>query len=396
MTLGTHQTTLLPYTPVEKDEAKKNRKNTEQSDALFSLIPLTQLNQGFLKEKRQKSFNTTAYRIFKIATWLIEAPRSVEAFNHLFCKDPLIGKSLSNDSIWLYINTLKALGFQIQRPSPKNQFQYEMLSHPFGLALSEPQFEVIVAAKIYAQLHLSHHEIKTLDGVFKKVLTHSIGKSAPYALLQLFEQSRSLDTDNVHAHQMLLEQAIQQSRLLCITYLSPLKRESIFCFLPEQIFYEQGVMYVRGERPENQGASNLRIDRVKSVTPVSSDIHWSHPDDQSLIKSLRERRCNRTQIILRILATASEFSGFGLQTHHGVYEEEIREIVNDDNQRCQEVRLKVRDWFYLKQRLLACGYPFQILTASDFKQEVQAALSSMLNFYQTEGESSDGRCQPVA
>ena len=65
------------------------------------------------------------------------------------------------------------------------------------------------------------------------------------------------------------------------------------------------------------------------------------------------------------------------------------------------VHLQVRDVFYLKQRLLACGLPFRVLAPQAFKEEMQATLQAMLAMYlppndahaQKEAkEDADGRC----
>jgi hypothetical protein len=49
------------------------------------------------------------------------------------------------------------------------------------------------------------------------------------------------------------------------------------------------------------------------------------------------------------------------------------------------VSLQVRDLFYVKQRLLACGLLFRILAPLDFKQDLADTLHAMLRLYQSEG-----------
>jgi hypothetical protein len=115
------------------------------------------------KNGSRKPMNSTAYRIFKLLQWLVHSPLSVDALNRLFVEDPFIGKPLSNDSIWLYINTLKMLGCKIRRPSPRNNFQYELLSHPFGLMLSDRQLQTLAQVKAFAQQCLLHQEMWTLS-----------------------------------------------------------------------------------------------------------------------------------------------------------------------------------------------------------------------------------------
>jgi hypothetical protein len=94
-----------------------------------------------------KSLNSTAYRIYRILEWLVEKPLTLTEINLKFKADPLIGKVVSSDSILLYMNTLKAIGCEIQRPSPKNSFHYMLLYHPFGMTLTEQHIQLLIKVK---------------------------------------------------------------------------------------------------------------------------------------------------------------------------------------------------------------------------------------------------------
>jgi len=344
------------------------------------------------KSQPRKAMNSTAYRIFKLLQWLIQRPLSVDGLNSLFCADPLIGKPVSNDSIWLYVNTLRTLGCQIRRPSLRNNFCYEMLSHPFGLSLSERHLESLSQAKAFAQQHFSHQEMRVLDGLLKKVVAYSACPEPQQTIERLFTQSRSFDYEGIGHHIEALEGWAAQGQLLWLAYLSPLKGPETFHFLPERLFYEQGVVYVRGERPEFAGPSTLRVDRLLGVQPVL---------EPELSASLYERKEQKTTVVLHLLTdNPASFGGFGLNENHGVYEETCH-WVPDGKDAYYAVHLQVRDVFYLKQRLLACGLPFRVLAPQAFKEEMQATLQAMLAMYlppndahaQKEAkEDADGRC----
>lgn len=334
------------------------------------------------KKTARKAMNSTAYRIFKLLQWLIQSPLSVEALNRLFCEDPLIGKPVSNDTVWLYVNTLRALGCKIRRPSPRNNFQYEMLSHPFGIALSDAQFETLSQAKAYAQQQFTHQEMMVLDGLLRKIVGFSTVEDPQQAVDRLFAQSRSFDYQGRESHIESLEHWIEAEQLLWITYVSPLKGQEQFYFLPEAVYYEQGVVYVRGERPENPGPSSLRIERLLQMQPVTQEALWS---------TLKQRKAETTEVILHLRTQESmQFQGFGLDENHGVYEESCQPIGHESSAFGYEVRLRVRDWFYLKQRLLASGLSFCVVTPDAFRQEMHSTLQAMLAFYKTKGDKSNG------
>lgn len=347
---------------------------------------LEEIDLSLIREKSEpgsgprRSLNSTAYRIFKLLQWLIEAPLTVPGLNQKFLEDANIRKRVSPDTVWLYINTLKALGCVIRRPSPRNGFCYEMISHPFGLTLDERQLETLAQAKIMAQHHFTHQEMLTLDGLLRKVVSQDGYSQQPELVDNLFQQTRSLDSQECRLRVEQLESAILAEDLLQVTYLSPLKGEERFCFLPESIFYRQGVIYVRGERPEYPEPSNLRLDRMLLVQPLQDD---------SLRKGLRLRQALKTEVILRVFVDSPhQFQGFSLDPDQGVYQE--TRLWVEGSKPHYEVRLVIRDSFYLRQTLLSMTIPFAILAPTSFRDEFASTLRNMLDFYQIKGESLDG------
>lgn len=363
--------------PASVDELDEPVELTRLGSALGDAVLESIQFKGKVPSKR--AVNGTAYRIFKLLQWLIQAPMSVDAMNRRFKAEPLIGKAVSNDSIWLYINTLKALGCNIRRPSPKNDFQYEMLSHPFGLSLTEAQLDSLSQAKAFAQQRFTRQEMKALDGLLKKIVAYSVCDNPQEMVEQLFARSRSFDYGELSHHVEALELAIARQQLMQLTYLSPKHGEESFQFLPVSLFYDQGVVYVRGERPEFSQPSTLRIDRVLKVSPT---------EDAEVRALLSARQHLKNEIKLHILApTPAAFEGFGLSENQGVYQESLRWVGSPDLPNGEvpyyEVVLQVREFFFLKQRLLLCGLPFRIFSPEGFREELRQTLESMKRFYQS-------------
>jgi predicted DNA-binding transcriptional regulator YafY len=179
-----------------------------------------------------------------------------------------------------------------------------------------------------------------------------------------------------------LERGLAQQQLVQLTYLSPKHGKEQFQFLPVALFYEQGVVYLRGERPEFSQPSTLRIDRVLDVLPI---------EDAGVKAALQARQALKSEIRLQILAFTQEaFEGFGLDENHGVYQETLRWVsqpeLPDGEASYYEVVLQVREFFFLKQRLLLCGLPFRIFASEGFREELRATLESMRNYYQAPTE----------
>lgn len=399
---------------LSRNPATSGRHPLSDWDAILNEIGLASANleagfeTGLLEEGKtlgdpgdassRQVVNNTAYRIFKLLQWLIQSPLNLKTLNERFCADPRIGKALSNDSIWLYINTLKALGCSIRRPSPKNGFCYELISHPFGLSLSESRREMLARAKAHAQKSFTHQEMLVLDRFFKKVIRHSTVAIPQAGIDELFRQTRSADIETCQEHVRRLEAGLADETLFQLQYHSPVQGDEHFFFIPEMLYYEQGVMYVRGDRENNVGSSSLRVDRILALETIDNEV---------LRSKIRQERSPRVDVQIRIFTPDPiAWTGLDLRPRHGVYAEALlpnrvtADYASNDSAKevCESASpvlfvdsvFQVRDFFYLKQRLLACGYPFQVLSPASFRDDVQTTLQAMLRFYPLAEEASPG------
>ena len=123
---------------------------------------------------KKSNLNSTAFRIFKLLEWLQEKPLSAEEMNQRFLNDPVIGKVVSSDTLWLYLNTLKALGCSIGRPSPTNVFTYKMHSNPFGVYITQTDVDAVLDARKHVEGVLSCDENLKLDTFLALVFTRSM------------------------------------------------------------------------------------------------------------------------------------------------------------------------------------------------------------------------------
>lgn len=321
----------------------------------------------------KKGVNTTAYRIFKLLAWLMESPLSVDELNERFDRDPQIARRLSSDSIWLYINTLKSLGCKIRRPSPRNAFRYELLYHPFGIWLDESDLDVLARVKAFGQNHLGRDEILVLDRFIKKVVGRSVGENPedlPEARVQtLFDQSRSLDYEAYLETIRRLEGWITEAQLLRLSYRSPVRGLRRFYFLPEQLVYEQGVLYIRGDRPEYEDPSLLRIDRIQEAVAAEAP---------EVCRELLARRSHLPEVRL-LLLTETETDVDRLRLDEGDFRID-RLAASPEG---FTLSLQTRDMFSLRQRLLSSGLSFRVLAPDRLREELKSDLQTMLQYYES-------------
>ncbi|MEB3207098.1 MAG: WYL domain-containing protein [Vampirovibrionales bacterium] len=268
------------------------------------------------------TINATASHIFRLLGWLTEAPLTVEQINEKF--EQTIGRKLSSDSIWLYLNTLRALGCQISRPTPTNGFQHELLYNAFSVHLTDSDLRSLIETKSNLELHnATYQEHLAFDRFVKILLANSsflpeptlpsagqLGSAHMFAsstslhlpddefslyqaaqsgrLLQdeYFTKTRSVDYDPHLSMVQTLEQAILTQTGIIVSYRSkrgyPISKFEINP--PERLAYRHGILYLVS--PANNttvltpwhGKSTqedlwLRVERIEQISLLGNHDH---------------------------------------------------------------------------------------------------------------------------
>ena len=219
---------------------------------------------------RQDSFNLTAYRILKILLWLQQEPLTLDMINSRFDTDPLIDKTLSQDSIGLYLNTLKAIGCEITRPTATNGYQYELKYHPFSYELT-PEHIGFFQQLLQQLSSLTVQQISFEDYVhFYQWINTVIENCSNLNKQQLAEEILGSTLTMPYKQLAIiiseLRQAISKQQVLDITYLSPTQNAIRKTFLPIRFHHNRGMFYVLGSTPDRADLTMLRLDRILTYT----------------------------------------------------------------------------------------------------------------------------------
>ena len=315
-----------------------------------------------------QNLNATAYRIFKVLQWLGEGPLNVDELNARLLGDPAIGKSLSSDSLWLYINTLRALGCQIQRPGKRNGFRYTLMAHPFGLNASDDDLDLLVALQQQLEPVLDYQDMLSMEALFTKMLS-----GQPERLQAYYRHSRSVCYSDRQPLIAVLEKAAGDGQLLAITYQSPRRGKERFYYLPETLFYRNGTLFVRGERhPAMAEATLLRVDRMLAAEPFR---------DEAMRKALLNHRQQFSGVTLHFYAdgpeSVNDIDDFGLN--------EKRQWQDD----YLKMTVQTRDWFTLRQKILETGIPIGVVEPESFRQSLAEALTEIGQRYADADDHND-------
>ncbi len=325
------------------------------------------------------ALNLTAYRIYKIFQWLRESPQTVGSINNRLALDPLLGKAVSEDSIWLYLNTLRAVGCEISRPTPSNGFQFVLQQHPFGFHLSEADVELLKQVKARIETRFSYKDVLSFNRWLGELLHHTV---LPATLnvakgeLKKLLGPRNLDYASYDPVIQQLESAIQYLHLLEIDYASASAphdqyRAKTLLFIADRVYAQQGVLYVQGVQHGRKNWVTLRLDRVLAVR---------EQEDSAVRDELISRLREQHPVWIRLFGiTLDSIEPFGM-------DESLYAGMTEEGLPCLELRLMNANFFALKQKLLSLGVPFEVKAPLSLRHEFLETLTQMKALYPVEQE----------
>lgn len=313
---------------------------------------------------KQNSFNQTAYRIFKLLLWLAQEPLTLEEINRRFSTEETVLKSLSQDTLWLYINTLKCLGCKISRPSPKNNYHYELMSHPFTYMLSPTDRVTLREAHTCIDDSLDNWDILHFNYWLRDVFQHASNPDREELAQQFFTEIRMMERVPSETTLQDLELFCRNQTLMDLTYASPLQGSRQFIILPEKVFQHQATLYLLGYTPDREQSVMLRADRILSFQAA---------DDIEMHRLLSQKRENKPVYTLRMLyCTPGQYVSLAEK-------ETIRP--DPDHPEHLLVQLQTDNEFLLIQKLLSSTGTFQVLAPDSLKSALCTMLEKMRRQY---------------
>ena len=360
--------------------------------------------------------NSSAIYLFLLLQWLLEAPHTIEELQDYYLQHPWCGKSLSDDSIRIYLNTLRMLGCEIERPSGKNNFHYHLKGQPFSL--QNPQDIASILLKQFNQL-----EPTTNISVIVQRYT-AITAMLSYCGIPL-TQWQQLKFPPLEAHSFVAtssngvtlqqlvsytQQAIQKTSSFRVEYLPPQYDDStthhalqqvsssssvvVWEVIPVGLLQERGRLYwiclEVPEQPATLGIERmLRYDRIQSIEPTEV-THCKQPLNL-FVEGYRNALPQYHFVIT--CPVGINFMGLGFPQEWFALHSSEQFMSNRTEPPLQYLRYDYRVQtgltFLLQQRLFAIPGIFTIIEAPNaFKQSVQQWFNETLKQYQTTLSSS--------
>jgi hypothetical protein len=375
-----------------------------------------------------RDFNLTAYRIFKILEMLYYGPKTMAQINQLLMQDPLIPKSISLDTLNLCLNTLRMIGCEIQRPSTRTQWQYVLLKNAYALSFSRKDKDLLYQVYSATRPYVSEEEKEQWDKIlhcFRNDLTHPENVAMNRELLEkplnhwmppTVESWDSAKENSIRFQRMLRSALKKASRVedVVVIYYDALGDGylSAYCVSPTNFHQANGRSYMSGpavnvlkrsgqshhlKLPEDmQDATQqrtFRLDRISSIE-LAQEL-FSSEEYEALLANLRQDRRKKMAWVKLYLYTDEPIDNImnmgesvrfvSFQEDPGHYEALCltEEPYFSELSGFWEIMVCLKDVFFIKQKLMFIGLPFNIVEPVALKQDMALTIGKMLSHYET-------------
>lgn len=190
---------------------------------------------------KNPNISLTAYRAIKILKLLLEKPQTSAEIIDVLKQDELTERSVSDDTLRVTMNSLKAVGCKIARPCPKNNYRYILLNHPFKAKFSSS--EIILLSKI-RQYFLNCGQWRTvveLNDFYDRIVAPHCDEE----ILGLLNRKRPFVKVRKEVLKTFYEQDLCKKEIL-MTYATSSKKVEKINFSSERVFCEAGKLYIIG------------------------------------------------------------------------------------------------------------------------------------------------------
>ena len=313
-------------------------------------------NLGIRDLKDLDNISVTGYRIITILKMLLNKPCSDTDINERLKKDILGARDLSRDTICIYINTLRAIGCVISRPSKNTGYKYILKSHPFTLNFNEEEFNGLFNILKNISCFNDWNLMVDIDTLFKTIRDNLSPESRK--LMGFATKPRFLNTDSKVEHKILhsLEKYCKEKRTILLKYLSPESGEKLVEVIADKISFENCALYLWCYNLELDETQYLRIDRIKDIKVVN---------------------LSKTNYKSKLCTIKYKLTGISGLTYVPAIDEKIIERTDKEI----IIEAKVRNKFRYVQKILYYGSDCTLIDPETLKHEIIAKLESMLCIY---------------
>lgn len=291
----------------------------------------------------------TGYRTLVILGALMESPKTNNEINQILLNDQYIQGKFSNDTLRLYINSLRQIGCEITRANKLNNNKYELVSHPFVYEIPKPQLKAI--SKLYKSIYdkIDIKEVIAIENFFEK-LANSTATQDTKDALKSFSMLKGINKD------MLTDLLVhcKNKNQIVFLYNSPRSGEKQIEIVADKVAFKSGKLYLWGNNLIHKQYSYFAIERILKICSIK------------LLKNNEE--VQTVKVVYELYNNDYE----PLASEKIIEKTDIKLVIETDSD----------NEFNLMQTLLYMADECKILQPQDFKEKLLAKLKTMEQIYE--------------
>lgn len=291
----------------------------------------------------------TGYRTLVILGALMESPKSNDEINQILLNDQYIQEKFSNDTLRLYINSLRQIGCEITRANKLNNNKYELVSHPFGYEISESQLKAI--EKLYKSIYdkIDVKEVIAIENFLEK-LSDLVSSQDTKDSLNAMSMLKGINKEILND---LLVHCKNKNQIVFL-YNSPRSGEKQIEIIADKVAFKSGKLYLWGNNLIHKQYSYFAIERILKICSIK------------LLKTKEE--VQTVKVVYEVYNKDYE----PLASEKIIEKTDIKLVIETDSD----------NEFNLMQTLLYMTDECKILQPQDFKEKLLAKLKTMEEIYE--------------
>ena len=310
-----------------------------------------------LDSKNLDNISITAFRILSILNILLKEPLSDDDINKKLQENIEGARNLSNDTICIYINTLRSLGCEILRPSKNTGYKYVLKTHPFKLNLSIDEINTIIEIRKYISTLGNWKLAVEIDDLFNQIFD-TINSESKKIFLSVKKAvlCREVNIENILPELNLIEKYCAQNTDIMLIYNSPNSGEKEICLNAEKLTLENSSFYLWGYNYELDETLYLRLDRIKSIKVIN----------------IKGKSKSSKGFDVKYKLTGGSIFSFVPSESEKILEKNDTELI---------IQAKVKNKFKFIQNALSYGADCTVISPENIRKEMISKLKMMAEIY---------------
>ncbi len=313
------------------------------------------MDKGQLSKEKKTSFwiSITGYRTLIVLKTLMEKSCTKKELQELLLNNKITKNSVSEDTILVVINTLKAAGCKISKPNKSNNYKYELIYHPFDLNLSEEELYALNLLRDRISEELSLQQIIKINNLYDKLIALTNNE----VMAETVKNTKPLGNINEKVLNELSNSSIIGKRVQIQYKSSTDNNIEQLDIIPYRPVYENKRIYLWCYIFKYQTNTLLNFSRILKINSINISEKYDINNEYEVIYTIKDSAC----------------IDFELKDYEEITEKKDNYI---------KIKAHVSNEFWFIQRILQFGADFKIVSPNFFKQKLINKIKLMQKRYE--------------